>query len=58
MGGIDMERKRYESIRCYTYFVTLNYDLDLRFSRSNFENAVSQEWEGQLTWSQKDVSRC
>ena len=41
----------------YTFFVTLSYDLDLGFSRSNFENAVSQEWEGQLTWNQRDVSR-
>ena len=58
MGGpIDMERKGYESTGCYTYFVTLSYDLDLGFSRSNFENAVSQDWEGQLTWNQKDVSR-
>ena len=48
MGGpIDMERKGYESIRWYTFFVTLSYDLDLGLSRSNFENAVSQEWEGQ-----------
>ena len=30
MGGpIGMEWKRYESIRCYTYFMTLSYDLDL-----------------------------
>ena len=58
MGGpIDMERKGYESIGCYTYFVTLSSHIDLRFSRSNFENAVSQEWEGQLTWNQRDVSR-
>ena len=43
MGGtIDMERKGYESIGCFTYFVTLSYDLDLGFARSNFENAVSQ----------------
>ena len=26
---IDMERKGYESIRCYTYFVTLSCDLEL-----------------------------
>ena len=58
MGGpIDMEQKGYESIGCYTYFVTLSYDPDLGFSRSNFENAVSQEWESQLTWNQRDVSR-
>ena len=32
MGGlIDMERKGYESIGCYPYFVTLSYDLDLDF---------------------------
>ena len=38
---IDMERKGYESIGCYTYFVTLTYDLDLGFSRSNFKNVES-----------------
>ena len=55
MGGlINMEQKGYKSIRCYTYYVTLNYDLDLRFSRSYFKNALSQEWEGWLTWNQKD----
>ena len=57
MGGpIDMERKGYESIGCCTYFVALSYDLDLGFSRSIFENAVSQEWEGQLTCNQRDMS--
>ena len=35
----------------HTHSVTLNLDLiALGFSRSNFEIAVSQEWEGQLTW--------
>ena len=53
---IDMERKGYELIRCYTYFVTLSYDFDLGFSRSNSENAVSKEWRVQLTWKQMDVS--
>ena len=58
MGGpIDMEQKGYESIGCCTYFVPLSYDLHLGFSRSNFENAVSQEWEGQWTWNERDVSR-
>ena len=56
-GSIDMEQKGYELIGCYTYFVTLSYDLDLGFSRSNFKNAVSREWEGRLTWNQRDVSR-
>ena len=58
---IDMERKGCESIGCYTHFVTLNvhftHELDLGFSRSNFENAVSQEWEGRLTWNERDLSR-
>ena len=44
-GSINMEQKGCESIGCYTYFVTLSYDLDLGFSRSNFKNAVSREWE-------------
>ena len=46
---IDMERKRCESIVCYTHFVIFNipltHDLDLEFSRSNFEKVISQEWE-------------
>ena len=58
---IDMERKGCESIGCYIYFVTFNvhltHDLDLGFSRSNFENAVSQEWKGRLTWNERDVNR-
>ena len=61
MGGpIDMERKGCESIGCYTHFVTfnfdLNYDLDLGFPRWNIEIAVTQEWEGWLTWNGRDVS--
>ena len=58
---IDMELKRCESIECWTHVVTFNvhltHDLDLGFSGSNFENAVSQEWEVQLTWNKRDVSR-
>ena len=58
MGGtVDNEQKGYQSIGCYAYFVTLSFDLDLRFSRSNFENAASQEWEGRLAWNQKDESQ-
>ena len=60
-GPIDMEQKRCESIGCYTHFVTFNipltHDLHLGFSRSNFENAESQEWKGRLTWNKSDVSR-
>ena len=53
---INTERRGYESIGCYAYFVTVSYDLDLGFSRSNFENAISQEWKGRLTWNERDVS--
>ena len=60
-GAIDMERKGCKSIRCYTHFVTFNvpltHDLDIGFSRSNFEKVVSQEWDGRLTWDERDVSR-
>ena len=52
-GPIDMERKGCESIGCYTHFVAFNFDLnhnlDLGFSRSNFEKVISQEWDDQLT---------
>ena len=58
---IDMERKGCESTECCTLVVTFNfdltYDLDLEFSMSNFEITVSQEWEGRLTWNEKDMSR-
>ena len=39
-----------------TFNVALTHDRDLDFSRSNFENAVSQEWEGRLTWNEREVS--
>ena len=39
----------------------LLYDLELWhwlcIFKVKFENAVSQEWEGQLTWNQRDVSQ-
>ena len=58
---IDVKRKGCESIGCYTHFVNfnfdLNHDLDLGFSRSNFEKVVSQELDGGLTWNEWDVSR-
>ena len=56
-GLIDIERMWYELIGCCTYYVAFRYDIDLGFSRSYFENAVSQEWEGPLTWDEKDASR-
>ena len=56
--SIDMELKGCESIECWTHIVTFNvhltHDLDLGFSRSNFENALDQEWVGQLTWNERD----
>ena len=52
---IDMARKGCESIECWTHVVTFNFDLthdlDLGFSMSNFEIALSQEWEGRSTWN-------
>ena len=46
-GPIYMDWKRCESIGCWTHHVTLNFcfkcNLDLGFSRSNFEIAISQE---------------
>ena len=57
---IDMDRKGYESTECWTHVVTFNfdltYDLDFEFSRSNFENALSQEWDGRSTWNERDMS--
>ena len=53
MGGpVDMERKGCELIGCYTHIVTLNcdltHDLDPWFSRSSFENVVTQQWDARL----------
>ena len=31
--------------------------LTLDFQDQIFENVVSQEWEGRLTWKERDVSR-
>ena len=57
---IDMEWKGCEWTECWTHVVTLNFDLthdpDLEFFRSNFEIAVSQEWEGRSTWNERDMS--
>ena len=40
-----------------TFNLPLTHDLDLRFSRSNFEKVVSQEWDGRLTWNERDASQ-
>ena len=36
---INMEWKGYESIGCYTYYVTLSYDFNLGIWRSNFKKS-------------------
>ena len=58
---IDMEWKGCESTECWTHVMTFNsdptHDLDLEFSTSNFEIAVSQEWQGRSTWNERDMSR-
>ena len=58
---IDMERKGCELTEYWIHVVTFNfdltYDLDLEISMSNFEIAVSQEWEGRLTLNERDMSR-
>ena len=52
-----MERNECKLIGCWTHCVTLRYDLDFGLSRSNFEKAVSQEWDGRFTENERDVSR-
>ena len=56
-----MEQKGCESTQCWTHSVTFSFDLthDLypEFSTSNFEIAVSQEWEGRTTLTERDMSR-
>ena len=50
-----------ELIECWTHVVTFNvhlfHDLDLGFSRSNLEKVICQEWDGWLTWNERDVGR-
>ena len=41
-----------ESIGYWTDCVTLSCDLNFGYARSNFEKAVSQEWDGRLTWNE------
>ena len=57
---IDMELKGCESTECWTHVVTFNFDLahdlDLEYSLSNFEIAVSWEWECRSAWNERDMS--
>ena len=54
-GSIDMGRKGCESIGCWTHYVTLifnlTHDLGFGFLRLNFQIAIAQDWESQLTWN-------
>ena len=62
VGLIDVKWKRSELIWYWADCMTLpfdhTHDLDLgvKISRSDSEIALSQEWEGPLTWNEKDVS--
>ena len=60
VGLIDVKWKGSELIRYWTDRMTLlfdhTHDLDLEVSRSDFEIALSQEWDGRLPWNIKHVS--
>ena len=49
-GPFNMEGKGYEWIGCYTYYVTLSYDFDLEFWRSNLKKLYHKnkrvDWHG------------
>ena len=63
VGLIDLKRKRSELIWHWADCMTLpfhhTHDLDLGVEmwRSESEIALSQEWDGRLTWNEKDVSK-
>ena len=62
VGLIDVKWKRSELIWYWADCMTLpfdhTHDLDpgVEISKLESEIALSQEWEGQLTWNEKDVS--
>ena len=57
---IDVKWKEGELIGHWANCMTLSFDhthdLDIGISRSESEIALSQEWDGWLTWNKKDVS--
>ena len=60
---IDMEQRGCASIGCHTHFVTFhfyfNHDLDLRFSRLNFEEVVSgMGWPIDMEWKGCESIEC
>ena len=62
VGLVDVKWKRGELIWYWADYMTLpfdhTHDLDLgvEISRSESEMALSQDWDGWLTWNDKDVS--
>ena len=58
VGLIDVKWKGSELIGYWVNCMTLpfNHDLDIGVSRSESEIALFQEWDGRLTWNEKDVS--
>ena len=60
VGLIDVKWKGSELLWYWADFMTLpfdhTHDLDLGVSRSESDIALSQEWGGQLTWNEKDLS--
>ena len=60
VGLIDVKWKGSELIGYWNDYMTLPFDhtldLDLGVSRSESEIALSQKWNGQLTWNAKDVN--
>ena len=62
VGLIDVKWKRGELIWYWADCMTLSFDhthdlnLGVEISRSESEIALFQDWDGRLTWSEKDVS--
>ena len=58
VGLIDVKWKGSKLIRYWSDCIPFDHthDLDLGVSRSESEIALSQEWDGRLTWNEKDVS--
>ena len=43
-------------IHIYIYIFDHTHDLDLEVFKPEFELALSQEWDGLLTWDERDVN--
>ena len=60
VGLVNVKWKGNELIGYWADYMTLpfdhTHDLDLGVSRSESEIALSQEWDGRLTWNKKDVN--